>query len=151
LGKKFLRWTLPSKPDSVKAEPGLNLKFGDINLSKIKVDYRNEIDSIFSKLNLGKLSIKPKGIDIVNERLTLDALLLQNTTADIYLGRKPTAQVVAKKVNEASDSVAVAVKKQGWIIAVDEIRLKNNNLIYNDNNQPPLASGSITVTWASAN
>lgn len=129
------------KPDSVKTDQNLDLKFGNIDLSKINIDYRNELDSIFSLVKLGKLHVVPKSLDIKNEKLQLRSLLLQNTTADIYLGQKPAAQLIAKKVAEASDSVAKAIKKQGWIIGVDKIAIKNNSFVYNDNSQPKQPHG----------
>jgi hypothetical protein len=140
LGEKIAQIDSTLTPDSVEEKP-IDLKLGDIEFTAINIDYKNEIDSLFTKLNLGKLFVKPSKIDIAGEQVTVDELLLQNTTANIYLGRKPAARQVAKVVSDAADSVGVIIQKQGWIIGVKKILFKNNNFIYNDNNSPQLSRG----------
>ena len=140
LGEKISQIDSTLTPDSSKPKP-IDLKLGDIALSAINIDYKNEIDSFFTTLKLGKLLVKPDNIDIVGERVTVDELLLQNTFVNIYLGRKPAAKQIAKVVSEAADSVGVIIQKEGWIIGAKKVELKNNNLIYNDNNTSPLTRG----------
>lgn len=129
------------KPDSINSNANMDIDFGDINFSRINVDYKNEIDSVFSMLKLGKLHIEPDKLNLANESLKLKQILLENTTANIYLGKKPAAQATAKNINAVTDSVTLTLQKQPWKIAIGEILLKNNTLVYNDNGQPALQMG----------
>jgi hypothetical protein len=130
--------------DSVSAQQKTVLPTIALNtviLSRISFDYRNEIDSVFSNVQLGKLEIEPENIDLNKQILKLDELNLENTTAVIRLGKDPGAKQVAQKVEEVTDSVAQIAKKQGWVIAVANTDLHGNNFKYDDDNSPPITAG----------
>ncbi|MES2647112.1 MAG: translocation/assembly module TamB domain-containing protein [Bacteroidota bacterium] len=141
LGEKIAQLDSSIKPDSAVYVKPLDLTFGEIDLTKIKIDYKNEIDSVFTNLQLGRLNVQPDKINVAGERIDLSSFLLQNTTANIYLGRKPAALKIAKDVSNAADTVGAIIQKQGWIVYVNKAIMKNNHFVYNDNNSAPISKG----------
>jgi hypothetical protein len=126
--------------DTAAAKP-LDLELNDINLANINFDYKNEIDSMFAVLNLGKLKIDPKKIDMARQSISLKQLLLENTTANIRLGKKTAAQQAAEKIAVAADSAAATIQQQGWTFAVEEIVFNNNNFKFDNDASAPLIKG----------
>lgn len=141
LGEKIAQIDSTLTPDTNHAAAPIDLSLGDIKFSSVKINYQNEIDSIFTKLNLGRLFVSPGKIDINGEKVTVNELALQNTSIDIYLGRKPAAQQVARTVSKAADSVGTIIQQQGWIIDVKKLSLKNDHLVYDDVSSPKLPVG----------
>lgn len=113
----------------------LNLKA--VNLEKIKVDFRNDVSAFYTNLDLGSLRVVPKGIDLVNRVIEIDEVSLQNTTAQIRLGEKEAARVVIKEVEQEAKSQVEA----GWRIHASAINLKNNNLQFDNDNNPRIPHG----------
>lgn len=52
------------------------------------------MSALYSNINVGKLKVDGKLLDINNNRIYLDELNLSNTTAAIRLGNKQGAEVV---------------------------------------------------------
>ena len=107
----------------------LNLK--ELLLKKIKLDYRNDVSSFYTSLDLDKLLVRPDKIDLEKRIIDLDELELNQTTAAIRLGKTQQAKVVEKETEQELTSQA----ESGWQILAASIRLNNNNLLFdNDNN-----------------
>lgn len=118
-----------------------NIKLGDIKLNRILFDYNNEVDSITSKVILGKLFLKPGKIDMEKQRVTVEEFQLHNTLANIYLGKKTTKIPVDTLNSGKAGLPANNIKNKGWIISTGKLELKNNSFVYNDNSSPTLSSG----------
>jgi hypothetical protein len=115
----------------------MNLNIGVIDLTKVAINYDNDISALYSNINIGKLKVDGKAFDLQNNRVYLDELNLSNTTAAIRLGNKQGAQVVKE---EAAQEVA-AESTAGWDFRVDRIRLDNNNIRFDDDSKPQLSYG----------
>ena len=115
----------------------MNLSFGVIDVSKVAVQYDNDVSSVYSNINIGKLKADGRLLDVENNRVYLDEFSLANTTATIRLGKSLGAKVVKK---QAAQEVA-AESTAGWDFRVAKIRFDNNNIHYDDDNQPQLSYG----------
>ncbi|MES2880582.1 MAG: hypothetical protein V4676_00440, partial [Bacteroidota bacterium] len=115
----------------------LKLTIGTIDLSKIDIDYRNDVSSFYTRLNIGSLKGKAKHIDLTNNFVHLEELALANTKSVVQLGRGAGAKVVEKEVKKE----VVVQKQQGWNIKADRIRIDNNDVKFDNDNSRPLSSG----------
>lgn len=108
----------------------LNLK--ELTLDDVQVDYRNDVSSLYSYIKIDKLGVRAKNIDLKNRIIDLEDILLDNTTANIRIGKKQTARVVVKEVKQE----AIAQAEAGWRIMVNDLKLNNNNFIFDNENEP---------------
>lgn len=117
--------------------PPLKLALGTIDLSKITVQFDNDVSAFYSTVRLGQFKTNIRTIDLQKNQVYLDNLVLDNSKASIRLGKKEAAKVVTK---EAAQEV-VAQKTQGWDFRVDKVSFDNNTLEFDNDNQPRLAHG----------
>lgn len=123
--------------EKAKEPVALQLDLGNIDLDKIKLDYRNDVSSTYASLDLGKLNVKPRKLDLTNKIIDLRNVSLESTTAVIRLGNTQQAKVVE---NETKEEVKVQ-KEAGWQILVASIDLNNNDLQFDNDNQPKVKTG----------
>ncbi len=110
----------------------LSISLKNIDLSKINVDYKNDVSAFYAALDLTKLDVGVKKIDLQKKIVVLDEVSLLQTTAALRLGKKEVAKVVAK---EAEQEVQ-AQTEAGWNISVTKITLDKNNLQFDNDNSP---------------
>ncbi|HUC83003.1 MAG TPA: hypothetical protein VMR70_18990, partial [Flavisolibacter sp.] len=120
-----------------QAPSPMNINFGVIDLSKVSIQYDNDVSALYSNINIGQLKADGKLLDINNNRVYLDELALNNTTAAIRLGNRPGAEVVKKEVTEE----VVAESTVGWDFRVDRVRFNNNDIRFDDDTKPKLSYG----------
>ncbi|HEV7333183.1 MAG TPA: translocation/assembly module TamB domain-containing protein [Flavisolibacter sp.] len=142
LQMKQVKPLLQPKPMSqdiaeAQAPAPLNLSFGVIDISKVAVRYDNDVSALYSNINIGKLKADGRLLDLVNNRVYLDELTLANTTAAIRLGKSQGAEVVKE---QAAQEVA-AESTAGWDFRVAKVRFDDNDIRYDDDNQPQLSYG----------
>lgn len=130
------------KPEVVRQEKAeepviLQLDIGTLDLDKIKLDYRNDVSSMYANLNLGNLEIKPKTIDMTGKTIDLKSITLENTIASLKLGRTQQAKVVEE---ETEEQVKVT-KEAGWKILASSIAVNNNDFQFDNDNQPRQKKG----------
>lgn len=113
-------------PEEATAAPPLDLKLGTIDLSKIKVDYRNDITAINTQVDLGQLIVKMDKTDLKNQEIDIGSIALNNTTAALALGK--AAQQAAATAGEA----VVEEAQKGWTVKVTKLDLKNNDIRFDD-------------------
>lgn len=117
--------------------PSLKLNLGTIDLSKINIDYGNDVSAFYTTLNIGQLKTKEKLLDLVNNKIYFDQLALNNSKVAIRLGKKEAARIVKKEVKQEVQ----AQKQAGWDIKVAQIQLVNNKFLFDDDNKPRLTYG----------
>ena len=124
----------PTKKDIHDAQKpsAVFIALKNIDITKVNVDFRNDVSAFYSNINLVKLGVAVKKIDLQKKIIQLRELVLQHTTADIRLGKKEEAKVVAK---EAKQEV-VAQKEAGWDVSVGSISLDENNIRFDNDNNP---------------
>jgi translocation and assembly module TamB len=128
----------PAKDVAEAAAPQpMQLRIGDVTLSKINLDYANDVSAFYTVLNLGRLHTTGRKLDMTNNTVMLEDLILENTTAAIRMGKTAAAKVVAEEVKQEVD----AQQTQGWNVRVGSIRLNNNNIKFDNDNEPRLTRG----------
>ncbi len=115
----------------------LKLSIGTIDLSKIDIDYQNDVSAFYTRLNIGSLKGKARHIDLNNSVVHLEELSLANAKSVVRLGRGAAAKVVEQEVKKE----VVVQKQQGWNIKADRIRIDNNDVKFDNDNSLPLSSG----------
>jgi hypothetical protein len=113
------------------------LNIGSINLEKINIDYGNDVSAFYTVLNIGQLQTSEKLIDLLNNKIYLNRLALNNSKIAIRLGKKEAAKVVAKEVKKE----IVAQKQAGWDIRMDQVSFANNTFQFDNDNNPKQATG----------
>ncbi|MEO7537231.1 MAG: hypothetical protein ABIU30_25455, partial [Ferruginibacter sp.] len=129
----------PASVVEAESNEPLKLQLGlkNIDLKNINFDYRNDVSPMRAKLNLGELSGKVKSIDLATLNIQLEQVKLHNTTADIGLGKSEQTKIVKKEINKE----VVAQVNNPWKVTIGNIDFENNNLAFEDDNQPRLSSG----------
>ncbi|HUM66867.1 MAG TPA: hypothetical protein PLV32_13500, partial [Chitinophagaceae bacterium] len=124
----------PESKDSMEAlEPSpIQIRFKTLQLEKIDLDYRNDVSSFYTRLDLGSLLVASNAIDLNKRVINLDEVVLKNTVASIRIGKTGSAKIVEKEVEQEVEAQAEA----GWRIFANNLDLENNDLRFdNDNNQ----------------
>ena len=79
--KPLLTPTPISKDIAEAAAPApMNINFGVIDVTKVSVQYDNDVSALYSNVNIGKMKIDGKALDINNNRVYLDELSLASST-----------------------------------------------------------------------
>lgn len=115
----------------------LQLDLKNIDLQKIDLDYRNDVSALYTRLNLGSLSLESRKLDLTDKVIILDKILLDSTTAVIRLGKTRGAAVVKKETRQEAKGQAEA----GWRMQLASLQLNNNNLQFDDDNSPKQKTG----------
>jgi hypothetical protein len=136
---------LVKKPNSLSADMAeaaepltMKLYFGTINLSRVKLDYNNDISSFYTNLNIGKLKTEGKDFDLERQVVHLKSLELNNTFA--FIGSADRQQVAAA-VKQAGQEIKAQATQKNWDIKVDDLQFNNNKIHYDDSTRPNLAYG----------
>jgi translocation and assembly module TamB len=129
----------PMEAHLAKAVTPSPMKFdlGTIDLSKINIDYSNDVSAVYTVFNFGQIKGTEKLIDLQNNRIYFDQVALNNSKMVVRLGRKPEAQVVKQEVNKE----AKAQKEAGWDFKIANLDLLNNKLQFDDDSKPKQTYG----------
>ena len=129
----------PVSKDVAEASQPITFKlnFGEIDLSKIDVQYRNDVSAFYTTMKVGKLFTQGKNFDLQNRKLDLSELQLSNTHAAIRMGNKEQAKVVAQEVKKEIQTQ----KEQNWGIRIDKIQFDNDHIEFDNDAQPKTPYG----------
>ncbi len=123
--------------EAESAEPmNLNLKFGTLDLSKIKVYYQNDISAMKADVDLGKAIVEAKNLDLKNQNIQLENFELKDSRILFQLGKKAEARQVAEETAEAAEATA-----NNWKFSSDKISLAGNNVQFDNFNMPATPRG----------
>ncbi|HEY1007472.1 MAG TPA: translocation/assembly module TamB, partial [Sphingobacteriaceae bacterium] len=125
----------PSVVKTAPAAPVMDVRLGRIDLSKIALDYRNDVAAINSRVDLGKLLINFQKLDLKNQEIRIRTVELSNTQALLQMGR--TAQQAAENTGETVANEA----QKGWNLQLDNLRLAGNDLRFDDQTAKKLPRG----------
>ncbi|RYE20791.1 MAG: translocation/assembly module TamB, partial [Sphingobacteriales bacterium] len=130
---------VPATIDTATAPLNMELELGEIDISKIKVNYRAaEMDA---NVDLGTLLVDMDKIDLKNQKVNIKNIALNNTKAAVIFDKPKT---VAKEVVEAVkklDTLVSSPTKSAWAVKLNRIRLNNNDIKFDNNTQKPVAKG----------
>ncbi|WP_132055859.1 translocation/assembly module TamB domain-containing protein [Pseudocnuella soli] len=122
--------------DAVTPQP-MQLKIGQVDLSQIAVNFANDVSAFYTDLNLGRLQTTGRQLNLSNNTVHLENLLLENTTAVIRMGKSAGAKVVEKEVAQEVEAQQVL----GYDFRVGQLRLNNNNIKFDNDNEPRAPRG----------
>jgi len=115
----------------------MKLNIGVIDLTNIDLDYGNDVSAFYTILDLGKLRVDGRELDLQNQRIHLDEIVLNKSKSIIRLGKKAEAKVVEEEIEK---EVEVQAQK-GWDFRVDRIRIDNNTFQFDNDNTPATGYG----------
>ena len=78
----------------------MRLSLGLIDLSRIAVNYANDVSAFYTNIKIGKLKSEPRVIDLQQNKIFLDQLILNQSRVAIRLGKKEAARIVEKEVEQ---------------------------------------------------
>jgi hypothetical protein len=122
--------------DATTAQP-MQLRIGNVDLAQIALDYANDVSSFYTNLNLGRLQTTGRQLNLSNNTVHLENLLLENTTAVIRMGKTEGAKVVEKEVAQEVEAQQIL----GYDFRVGQLRLNNNNIKFDNDNEPRAPRG----------
>ena len=129
----------PAIKDVIEAQQPspLQLFFKEVDLQNVKLDYRNDVSSVYSTVDISALNVKPNSIDLNDRIIDFKNITLRNSNVAIRLGRKELAKVVVREVEKEAKSQAAA----GWRITATTLDLENNNFRFDNDNNPETKYG----------
>lgn len=139
---KQYRPLIESKP-AVQVEAESNkpiqtkLDLGTLNLKNINLNYTNDISVLSAQLNLGELITAFGKMDLAKLFIPLKKLQLKNTFVKVVIGKSAASAVVAKEIEKH----AVAQANNPWQIAVNNVSFSNNEIQFDNDNNPVLKKG----------
>ncbi len=119
-----------------KSEP-VKLTLGDIDFTRISLDYRDDAQNMNAAIQLGTFHTRAEFIDLATLRIKLKDIALNKTTAALRFGK--TTPVKTKKTGRVvKDSITHAGP---WSIDVAGFTIDSTRLQYDDDNRPAIKEG----------
>lgn len=147
----LVKTTAAAPPPPAKGQPATagNTYFAleSFLLDNVQLDYRDSVEAFYTNIALGRLAGRIKELDLDHHLVRVNTLTLDQTTANVLLGKKvivkspppTTAQVIAKAAPDSG--LPAPGSTTGWRIIAANIELNNNNIRFDNDNDHPLASG----------
>ena len=114
-----------------------NVKFGSIDLSKINIDYGNDVSAFYASANIGELRTTERLLDLANNKIDLDEFSFNKSKIVIRFGRKRAAEVVKQEVKKEVE----AQKQAGWNVSIRQFVANDNTIQFDDDNKPADTKG----------
>lgn len=132
------------KPDTATAESSLpHIGIGPVDFANFRLNYKDDAMGMVAHLNLGKLKLRTKDIDLNTMEIKLRRLELSNVSGDVV-------QWLAMTSSEDEDTSSSSLP----FISFNEIALQNINLRYKslpDNIETTLRLGAFNITDTKVN
>ncbi len=117
------------------SEP-VHLELGDIDFTKINLDYRNDAQNMDAAIRLGNFHTKADSIDLATLHIKLKQVSLNSTVATVKFGRLPA--VKNKKAVPVKDTIAHAGT---WSVDLAAFTIDSTRLQYDDDNKAAVKKG----------
>jgi len=125
--------TAPAVNDTAAANPVMGIELGlkKINLRDITLDYSDDVAGLSSNIKLGSMVVKVNKLDLNQQRIDLQTISLDNTIANLRfaINKAPA------RTNENSKAPPASHTAMGWRITIASIKLDNNTIAYDDDNE----------------
>jgi translocation and assembly module TamB len=115
----------------------LALTLGKLDLKNIEVDYDNKVSALTTKLSLGLLKTELKKTDLSKLHLQFSNTELSNTKIMVLMGKSEQSKIAVKEVGKE----IAAQANNPWKITFDKLVLANNEVQFDDNNNPKIPRG----------
>ena len=130
-GVQFFMVTSKGSPATISphtAAIDLFLNAANINLNDIKISYQNKVNGMYYFNTIQHLGVSKTNLNLAAENAVMGTIILDNSAIEFT-----TPKLISKNV---TDSLTATSK---WKIAIDQLRLSNDIIVYNDNNVAPKA------------
>ncbi len=118
-----------------KNEP-VNLGLGDIDFTRISLDYRNDAQNMNAGIRLGNFHTKADTIDLATLHIRMKQISLSNTKAEVHFGKSVSASI--PKSPPSKDTAAHAGI---WSFDLAGFTIDSTQIAYDDDNKTPLKKG----------
>jgi translocation and assembly module TamB len=129
---------LPEKPEDTTESKPIQLAVDDLKLKDVSFSSEDVLGKMKMNYVVGNLHAKPKTIDLEKQIINIEKLLLENTTASIWMGK---ASPAPEQIKETAKEVADTLDKGNWNVRVADINLANVNFAMDNDNQPRQKQG----------
>ncbi|RVT99882.1 translocation/assembly module TamB [Mucilaginibacter limnophilus] len=117
----------------------MELDLGEINLDKIKVDYRaGEMDA---SVDMGKLLVEMDKIDLKNQKVNIANIALDRTSAAVTFAKPQTVVKAAEKAVKKVDTLISSPTKNAWAVTLKKFTITDNDIKFDNNAQKALPRG----------
>jgi hypothetical protein len=114
----------------------VQLQLGDIDFTRINLDYRNDGQNMDAALRLGHFYTKTDSIDLAKLHFKINQIALNNTVAVLRMGK--TSNVKSEKTVAAKDTIAHA---GAWSLDIGRFSIDSTQLTYDDDNKKAAKKG----------
>ncbi|MBB3968612.1 translocation/assembly module TamB domain-containing protein [Mucilaginibacter phyllosphaerae] len=125
--------------DTATKPLNMDLSLGEINVDKVKVDYKST--EMAAKVNLGKFVVNMDKIDMKNQHVGVKSIVLDNTDAGLTFAKPTTVAKAVDKTIKKIDTLTSATQAKGWTASLGKITLTNDNIKFDNDAQKPIARG----------
>jgi hypothetical protein len=125
--------------DTATKPLNMDLTLGEINVDKVKVDYKSS--EMAAKVDLGKFLVNMDKIDMKNQHVGIKSILLDNTTAGLTFAKPATVTKAVEKTIKKIDTLTSTTQAKGWTAALGKVTFTNNNIKFDNDAQKPLPHG----------
>ncbi|RFZ82298.1 translocation/assembly module TamB [Mucilaginibacter terrenus] len=126
--------------DTAVTPLNMDLTLGEIDVDKVKVDYRsNEMDA---SVDLGKFLVNMDKIDLKNQFVGVKSITLNDTKAGVRFAKpKTVVKAAVNAVKKLDTLVSVRQTAKGWTAALGKITLANDDIKFDNDAQAPIRRG----------
>jgi hypothetical protein len=128
-----------AKVDTAVKPLNLDLTLGEINVDKIKVDYKS--NEMAAKVDLGTFLVEMDKIDMKNQHVGIKSIKLDNTNAGLTFAKPATVTKAVEKTIKKIDTLTSTTQAKGWTASLSRITLTNDNIKFDNDAQKPLPRG----------
>ncbi len=128
-------YTGPANPAESSKSPTINL--GRLGLRNINFNYKNDVSALYTDLHLGEFVTHPDTLDITQLHVKLKDIALNNTQAQIVLGKSQEAQYTKQVVTQQTGQQL----KNPWKFEIGNVSFNNNSFAFDNNVNPKAPEG----------
>lgn len=128
-----------AKVDTAVKPLNMDLTLGEINVDKIKVDYKS--NEMAAKVDLGTFLVEMDKIDMKNQHVGIKSIKLDNTNAGLTFAKPATVTKAVEKTIRKIDTLTSRTQAKGWTASLNRITLTNDNIKFDNDAQKPLPHG----------
>jgi hypothetical protein len=129
---------LPPEPEDTTESKPIQLAVDDLKLKDVSFTSDDVMGKMKMNYVVGNLHAKPKTIDLEKQIINIEKLLLENTTASIWMGK---ASPAPGKIEQTAKEVADTLQEGNWNVRVADINLANINFAMDNDNEPRQKQG----------
>ncbi|MEB0277532.1 translocation/assembly module TamB domain-containing protein [Mucilaginibacter sp. 10B2] len=125
--------------DTTTKPLNMDLSLGEINIDKVKVDYKSS--EMAAKVDLGKFLVNMDKIDMKNQHVGIKSIVLDNTNAWLTFAKPATVAKAVDKTIKKIDTLTSTTQAKGWTANLSKVTFTNDNIKFDNDTQKPMPRG----------